>query len=342
MIRNDNELTIVRDQLARAESALESLRRDVLSKNANLYHVMAESYVDTIVELRGHIDAYLEIVAVPATADIVISLEGDRVGLGKTSAASVSRFIDTFRRGLQSVVEILESVQRPETSRRRPRWIESICDLPLVGTAPGSVKIMLGEPQAKSLFKAEEREAFLKALNLIFAGLHWADAGRAESSNDPFMELKPDTKQALLGLLTRLLPPRSGDIERIGFLRRTTDGSGKLRSATLSRKSRDRIRKEIERLSTDSEFVELEGVIRSVDLDAQTFALRDRPSNEPDLPCEYGHDLQDAVKEGLDCRVIVTGSLETSQKTRKSKLLADSIELLGTEAQSSEEQFPDE
>lgn len=74
MIRNDDELSVVREQLGRAESALESLRHDVLPKNVNLYRVMAESYVDTIVELRGHIEAYLgagetrsEIVIVPTS-----------------------------------------------------------------------------------------------------------------------------------------------------------------------------------------------------------------------------------------------------------------------------------
>jgi hypothetical protein len=32
------------------------------------------------------------------------------------------------------------------------------------------------------------------------------------------------------------------------------------------------------------------------------------------------------VKASLDCRVMVAGSLETSQKTNRSKLLADSID----------------
>jgi hypothetical protein len=333
MIRNDEELKVVSEQLGRAQSALASLRRDVLPKNENLYHVMAESCIDTIVELRGHIDAYLDISIIPQSADIVISLEGDRVGLGKTSAAAVTRFIDTFRRGLQSVIEILESIQRPETSRRRPRWVESICDLPLVGTGPGSLKIMLGEPTGINLFNAEERDAFLKGLNLIFAGLEWADVEGLEPSGDSFYDFDPNTKQAILGLLTRLLPPRSGDIERVGFLVRTTDGSQGFRKAMLTRKSRERIRREMEAISTHTEFVELEGTIRSVDLDAQAFLLRERPDNQADLPCEYGSELEDAVKESLDCRVVVAGSLETSHKTGKSKLLADSIELFATESE---------
>jgi hypothetical protein len=46
---------------------------------------------------------------------------------------------------------------------------------------------------------------------------------------------------------------------------------------------------------------------------------------------EYGTDLENAVKDYLDCRVLVSGTLETSQKTQKAKLLADSIELISGE-----------
>jgi hypothetical protein len=59
MIKNDKQLAIVRAQLARAESALESLRSEVLPKNRNMFGVMSESYVDTIASLREEIDAYL-------------------------------------------------------------------------------------------------------------------------------------------------------------------------------------------------------------------------------------------------------------------------------------------
>lgn len=340
MIRNNDELKIVREQLVRAESALESLRNDLLPRSQRTYQVMAEPCVDTIVELRGQIDAYLGIATVPDAADIVISLEGERVQPGRTPAASVTRFIDTFRRGLQSAVEILESIKRRDTSGRRHRWIESICDLPFVGTAPGSIKIMLGEPQAQHLFKDEERAAFHKALKLIFDGLAWADVKSDDSPEHPFNALEPDTKHALLGLLTRLLPPRTGDIERVSFLGRAADGLGEFRRATLTRQSREKIRREIETLSTDTEFVELEGVIRSVDLDVQTFALRERADGQPDLPCEYGSDLEDAVKASLDCRVLVAGALETSQKTNRSKLLADSIEFLAAEPDTEETTNP--
>ena len=59
MITNDAELEVVRKQLARAEAALDSLRREVKPKNEKMYNLMAESYIDMLRALRSDIDTYL-------------------------------------------------------------------------------------------------------------------------------------------------------------------------------------------------------------------------------------------------------------------------------------------
>lgn len=132
----------------------------------------------------------------------------------------------------------------------------------------------------------------------------------------------------------QLLPPRTGDVSSVAFKRRRSavDQSAPV-AATLTRESRSRIREAIQELVSEFEFVELPGVIRTVDLDADTFVLRDRPGGEPDLECQYGPNLEEAVKEYLDCLVIVSGTLEISRKG-KSTLSADSIELVQQEKSS--------
>ncbi len=66
-------------------------------------------------------------------------------------------------------------------------------------------------------------------------------------------------------------------------------------------------------------------MIRSVDLDAQTFVLRERPADLPDLACEYSRQLEGTVKEWLGGRVTVSGTLETSRLTHKEKMEAEAI-----------------
>lgn len=328
MIRNSEELGVVREQLTRAESALAHLKRDVFPQSPRMYEVMSESYVDTILALRGEVDTYLQISHIPEMADLIISLQGSGVGLGRTSAALVTRLVDTFRKGLQSIVEIVESVDRAPTARRRQRWIEEICDLPFVGVVPGSVKILLAEPDSQSLFSDEEKQSFSTAVELLFDGLSWADTSQENEAGNRFDSLPEETKHSLLALMTRLLPPRGGNVEQVSFGRRVDgDESRRMQTAVLNSQSRDRIRHKLEQMASATQFVELEGLIRRVDLDGQTFVLRDRPDDQPDLICEYGAELHDSVKEYLDSRVVVTGTLETSRKTKQSKLSADSIEI---------------
>ncbi len=56
MIRNDQQLAVVREQLARIEWALASLRRRVT--NERNFAVYSEGYVDQIAELKAEIAKY--------------------------------------------------------------------------------------------------------------------------------------------------------------------------------------------------------------------------------------------------------------------------------------------
>lgn len=66
MIRNEDDLAVVRKQLILIEDALLSLRRDVLPKNKRNYEVFAEGYIDQIMALRAEIEEYLGLAPRPA------------------------------------------------------------------------------------------------------------------------------------------------------------------------------------------------------------------------------------------------------------------------------------
>lgn len=57
-IENDQQLAQVQEQLGRVQMALETIRREVLPKNATRYKLMAEGYIDQISRLRKQIDRY--------------------------------------------------------------------------------------------------------------------------------------------------------------------------------------------------------------------------------------------------------------------------------------------
>jgi hypothetical protein len=115
-------------------------------------------------------------------------------------------------------VEILESIKRETHPGVGIAGLSRSAICRLWERPPAASKSCWASLRHNTLFKDEEREAFHKALKLIFDGLAWADVKSEDSPDHPFNSLNTDTKQALLGLLTRLLPPRNGDIERVSFL----------------------------------------------------------------------------------------------------------------------------
>jgi hypothetical protein len=99
-----------------------------------------------------------------------------------------------------------------------------------------------------------------------------------------------------------------GYVEQIALLRREIDGYLGLAPPTPAEQAA--------------------GVVRSIDLDAQTFVLRQRPGQEPDLLCEFGAHLEETVTAALGRPVLVTGILDKSPKTQKEKMEVEKIDPL--------------
>jgi hypothetical protein len=329
MIADDDDLRRTRERLHQAEAALDATWREV-GHNPVQYKLFSDGLIDLIRSFRADIDSYLGLAPAPQAAAVTIALEGRGVSLGHTSAGLITRFVDSFRRGLQAAVEVLEAGAAAGGRRRAP-WIERACDLPLLGVAPGSVQVILGQPEADGLFSEEDRKTLAGAMDILFAGLEWAATDQPEAPA-ALADLSPEARQAVLSIVTRLLPPLTGPVEQVAFERPTGTVPRAVRRATLDRQTRRRVREKLNRLAADRRVTDEEGVIRSVDLDTQTFVLRERPDNQPDLPCDYGQPTEGIVKEFLDCRVLVSGTLETNRANQRQRMQVEAIELIAADS----------
>ena len=72
------ELDLTREQLARAERALEAIRRDVLPLSEPRYKLMAEGYIEQIQSLRAQIDTYLGIESPTEVSGVIRELDLDK------------------------------------------------------------------------------------------------------------------------------------------------------------------------------------------------------------------------------------------------------------------------
>lgn len=321
MIQTAGQLELVREQLALVETALASLRDTVKPKSEERFRLMAESYVEQMISLRAQIDAYLGVGTVTTTADVVIGLEGEEVRLGEAPASLVTRALDTFRRGLQSIVETRQSLDAPQrVSGRRKLWIERLCDPPVLGLAHGSLQICLGEPDTGELFTQEDRELYRKSLDLLVAGLAWATA--TDTDRIDAEAPAPQVRHEVLSAVRKLVPPRGGAVQAVSFHGRLVRSDAPLR---LTQETRGRVDAELKRMAVIREETRDVGTIREVDLDRNTFILRDREAAS-DLDCEYDEKDEPEVIAFLNARVIVSGTMRTSTKTKRHTLEVDTIE----------------
>ena len=321
MIRNEKQLALVREQLDRAEKALKCLSDEVRPKSEVRFLLMAESYVEMIQQLRGEIETYLGMESVmQLQADLILGLEGRDIQLGNAPVSLVTRTIDAFRRGLQSLVDAAAS-DRPAAGAagRQKRWIMELCDLPLVGIVRGSVQIQLGEPTSLSsnLLEDENREFYEQVIGLLRNGLACATG---ESSAD---QLPEKLRQPVLNAVRKLVPAPRGTLEAITVSGRAI-GLGK--HYRVTREARARLDQEVRRNITLTAFTSVAGIMREIDLDQNTFVLRDRPEGAPELPCEYAEIEEEDVKTYLDKRVRVSGNLRTSPKAGRQTMDVEVIE----------------
>ena len=186
--------------------------------------------------------------SLPANTFLAISLHGSGVELGTVSAGAVCRYAEALRLGLQGAVEIVESAKLVATPGRRKRWIEQMTDLPLLGIEPGELRILFGEPKQAGLFADSDRESLVKAVDLLFQGLAVYAAGIFGVDDGSVSDTPLEASPKLLGIVSRLMPPRRGSIKRITVWRQAEESAGNFAVAiTLDRASRDRITAEIDK-----------------------------------------------------------------------------------------------
>jgi hypothetical protein len=325
------KMDVLAQQQQRLESILLSLKEDVLPKSAKMYETMAEGYRDELQAIRKHIDLELGLSPAEASVDAAysISLEGQGIRLGDVSVAVINRYVEAFRRGLQSVMEMLEST-KPPAARRKPRWIEKACDLRLAGVGEGSVKVYLAQPKDADFFETDERDSLRQATELLFGGVEWASG--SSGSDSAFVRLDEPGRQAVLNIVNKLLPPTKGEIEAIGLGCRDKGSPGKGRQQKLTRSSRERVRKEIGRIVEDRRQRQVEGIVRCVDLDKQYFVLRERTDGPGELQCYFGAALASIVEMCLNMRAVVSGELVRTSKHSKTETMdVESLEILSVE-----------
>lgn len=325
-ITADAQMWQAYDQIENLHRAIASLRSEGRPMSARNLAVLAEGPLDQLRQLQAEIDSYM--VSSVADSDpkaLWIGLVGAHLRLNDAPTSVLTAILDTFRKGVQTVAEVLSKGQ---LSARPTALLKRACDFRIVGFAPGSLRICvrLPEPDQIELGHDASENPAESALGEYLRVASWAASDREEAD---LAMATPDSRlrRIVLTELSRLVPRQRGEVESVELYGAALTNAKPIR---LVRGTRERIHRAIDSLVVETPEAH-SGVLREIDLDECTFILRD--INAPDVHCEFEEDLLESAKEALDRRVEVTGKRKTSEGRRMyAKLSVTRLEIVEEEA----------
>ncbi len=330
MITDDRQLKQTREELTRLEEDLISLQREVYSINPERFHLMAEAYVDHIIELRTQIDEYIGVKAYQDKLQGVwLRLIGPSIHLGSASASILTSSIENFRKSIRSITSIMKG-ELPYRKGGISKDVETSSDLVIIGLKTGSLRVGLGLPPERqiNMFDSQE-DPVLKAIDTFMEVASWASTPEPPSTLPASISDSP-SRDYILRQVMNMAPSNKLPVETIEFSG-TLVHSGE--APLLTRGARARLRHAIAK-EPGAEYIEAVGTIREIDLDYRKFYLRERPNNEQPLHCSVGEEMIEEAKSALGERVRVAGSAKKDKAGRITSLKVKSLELAADESDS--------
>jgi hypothetical protein len=308
MITNDEQLNQAVERLGGMYRAMAALRAEVLPLNARNFALMAEGPLDEIRRMQAEIDAYVGVEAAEEhDADVWLRLYGRDVGWPDAPTSVLAGTLEAFRKGIQTVAELIATGQVATGSRSA---IRRACDMRVVAFQRGSLRIGLRLPDELDVDFGSNREKSLghRALVEYLKVAAWVSS--AEPQPDLGQQIEQSQKRRVLfNALTPLVPRPRGDVECIEISSRLVPGRGTIR---LTRGAYHRLVHGIERTAA-TEVETYTGHLREIDLDHRRFTLRD-VADARTVRCTFQDDLSETVRAALGRRVRVTGSRLITRK----------------------------
>jgi urease accessory protein UreF len=313
----DTQLQLLFDQLALMYDALASLRQDVYPKNPALYRVMAEGPLDEIRKLQEAIDARAGVTeAREESADLWLRITGSGIDVDDAPTSVLTAILDAFRKGVQSVAEFLD---KGTLSARPTQELKNAADLRIVAFASGSLQVGLKLPPAEQQSTLADlgrplRDVVEEALREYVAVAEWAASGTGDLA-----ARIPDNhrRRVLLNAVKPILPRKRGSVSLVELRGRLT---GQPQPVRLGRDTHERLDTALDHLVTTKPETH-RGVLREIDLDAQTFQLRRVDDAVVIVKCSFADELFEVAKEALDRLVEVTGTRVVAEGRRTASTL---------------------
>jgi hypothetical protein len=317
MISSERELQQAHEALGDLYRAVAALRAELAISNPRAFALMAEGPLHEIGRLQREIQVYTGLDFLLANeVPLWLRLVGPRARWGEMPSSVLTAFLDALRKGVQSIATYDVTGKQ---SRRPPAEVIRACDVELVNFAPGSfqVGLRLPEPDQGVLFPRDGAPFAQVALKEFLAMAEWVASTREIADLENIFS---DTtkRRVTLRAVKSFVPRSTGGIH---FVELSGAALPSHEPVQLAPTASYRITKALETSIARHEET-YEGEIREIDLDRQSFKLRNVRSIG-EVFCRFGEDLFPIAVELLGKRVRVIGTRTTTNLLKRALKVVD-------------------
>lgn len=300
-IRDEKELSKAHEALGNLYRALSTLREEYGEKNPKAFAMLAEGPLQEIRRLTTEIEEYTGAHQVEAEeAQLWLGLKGERAQWKETPTSVLTAFLDALRKGVQAIAGFNVTGR---ISGRPSLDLQRLCDFELVALHPGSLRIGMRLPETKQqeLFKEGQRDEAHVALQEYLQTAKWISSNESKEVLSNFFT-DPIKRRIVLRAVKPLIPRIGGGIDTLELYGAEVPKREKI---TLIHAATERVTEALEEAVAENE-ERYEGDVREMDLDRQSFKLRNVPE-VGEVSCKLSEDIGPIAPTYLGKRAKVIG-----------------------------------
>lgn len=307
MIRNIEEKKHAENRIKKLEAIISSLKEELLPEREEQFKIMAKVYVKKIIELREEIEVFTGMdLLIVERKDINIHIKGPSINYGAAPISVISNYLDSFRKAMQKIYSIMNNI---EIKTRVPIIISELTDFRLNAYQPGSINLSLSLPEKQTgLF--EDMDIY-SSIDIYFKLLEWLgnDTDDKKILDEYINNLDKNKLEKLLINILKTLPDNK-NIDSIEFYGNSIKSEKKI---YVNHESRNKIKEKLNTNTNEEQIAEYRGCIRELDLDRQTFLLRNIEGKEvKQIKCILNENIADDIKNYLDTNVLIVGTVKNN------------------------------
>lgn len=297
MIRNYSEKEHAENRIKKLERILLSLKTELLPDREEQYMIMAKAYVRKIHELREEIEEFTGMQKFQIkSGDLNIHILGPIIGYGVAPVSLISKYLDDLRKTFQSIYTI---IYKEEIDKGMAKKLMSLNEMGLYDYQPGSINLGLQFTNSQmTLF--EKDDPLINVIETYFNIIKFVE----EDDSGCIRYLDEHKVQKIIQTMIKTMPDNK-KISKIGFKSKLIKLEEEV---TIDQRCKNKMMQLL--TGEDEQLVSVIGYIREIDLDKQSFVLRNIEGRIAQQKCSYNEDMNIEIQSALANRVVVSGIMK--------------------------------